>query len=141
MTDGLPSAWECTDDRTYMPRAGARERRFRLYEHESEDLRLRVGPPEETESEYPGYLLVAIPYPSLDRDTHDLELPERLRVASAFRFDQCVADAHRFMKLFNGVYDGAGTLTPALEYALPRTGTHSQVEIDVPETLEDPGTD
>ncbi|OIB55728.1 hypothetical protein [Natrialba sp. SSL1] len=113
----LPPEWAVHTARAYTPADHEREHQYRLYDHVSKDLRLKVAPASLDDSDRPGYALTVTSYP-------ELECSERQRVRTVLTFERCDELARRFMLLFSARYDGAGSLEAAREYAAVRTRSH-----------------
>ena len=115
MNADVPPDWTTEESRSYTPADGDRELAYRLFRHESGDLRVKVAPASLEGDDHPGYALTVTSYPGL-------EFSETDRVRTVLRFERCVDVAIRFMALFSARYDGPGSLEDALEYARRRTG-------------------
>ncbi|MFC6719548.1 hypothetical protein ACFQGT_13835 [Natrialbaceae archaeon GCM10025810] len=117
MDADAPPDWDEEERRTYTPAGSDREREYRIYFHESGDLRLRVAPASLDGEDHPGYRLTATTYPGL-------EFSETIAVRRVLTFGRCAQIATRFMQLFSASYDGPGSLEDALDYAHERTREH-----------------
>ncbi|WP_049896380.1 hypothetical protein [Natrialba chahannaoensis] len=113
----LPPEWAVHTARVYTPAESERERQYHLYDHSTNDLRLKVAPASLDGDDQPGYALTVTSYP-------ELECSERQRVRTVLTFERCDELARRFMLLFSARYDGAGSLERAREYAAVRTQSH-----------------
>lgn len=106
----LPSGWE----REQLPGGVAEDRRpsYVAFRHESGDVRVRIAPPND----------------DLDRTAHELtttifpstDLAETWTVREVASEDRAGELAVSLMKLFNGAYDGPGTVEEATEFAIQR---------------------
>ncbi|WP_265109288.1 hypothetical protein [Halosolutus halophilus] len=117
MDADLPPDWTIEERRTYTAANSDRELEYRIYRHESGDLRVKVAPASLDGEEHPGYTLTVTSYPGL-------EFSESNRVRTVLRFERCIRIGRQFMTLFSASYDGAGSLENALEYATDRTREH-----------------
>lgn len=117
MAVDVPPDWTVHTSRTYTPAGIERELQYRIYRHESGDLRLKVAPASLDGDEQPGYALTTTSYP-------ELEFSETHRIRVVLTFDRCAQLARDFMVLFSASYDGAGSIEAAREYATERTQTH-----------------
>ncbi|ADD05623.1 uncharacterized protein Nmag_2053 [Natrialba magadii ATCC 43099] len=113
----LPPEWAVHTARAYTPAQSERERQYRLDNHSTSDLRLKVAPASLDGDDQPGYALTVTSYP-------ELECSERHQVRTVLTFERCDELARRFMVLFSTQYDGAGSLAAAREYAAVRTRSH-----------------
>lgn len=108
--DETPPTWE----REELPGGVAAERRpdYVAYRHDTGDVRVRIAPPN----------------PDLDRETHVLtvtlfpgtELAETMELRSVSSERRATELAIRFMRLFDGVYDGPGSVEDAASFAAER---------------------
>ncbi|MFC4540624.1 hypothetical protein ACFO5R_01625 [Halosolutus amylolyticus] len=117
MDADLPPNWTIEECRTYTAASSDRELEYRIYRHESGDLRVKVAPASLDGEEHPGYALTVTSYPGL-------EFSETTRVRTVLRFERCDRIAAQFLDLFSACYDGPGSLEDALEYAADRTREH-----------------
>ncbi|ELY88351.1 hypothetical protein [Natrialba taiwanensis] len=117
MAADVPPDWTVHVSRTYTPADTDRELEYRLYRHESDDLRVKVAPASLDGDDRPGYALTATSYP-------ELEFSETHRIRTVLTFERCAELARDFMVLFSTSYDGAGSLETAREYAAERTRSH-----------------
>lgn len=117
MDADVPPDWTIEECRTYTPGHSDREMEYRIYRHESGDIRVRVAPASLDGEDHPGYRLTVTSYPGLD-------FSETIQVRTVLRFERCNGIAIQFMDLFSASYDGPGSLEDALEYAQHRTRDH-----------------
>lgn len=105
-----PADWE----REELPGGVDDDRRpsYVAFRHESGDVRVRVAPPNE----------------DLGRTAHELtttvfpgtDLSERRTVLDVASEDRAIEEAVSLMKLFNGAYDGPGSVEEAAAFAIER---------------------
>ncbi len=117
MDADVPSDWSIEESRVYTPAHSDREMEYRIYRHESGDLRVKVAPASLDGEDHPGYTLTVTSYPGLD-------FSETMPVRTVLRFERCAVIAGKFMDLFSAAYDGPGSLEDAVEYAHHRTRDH-----------------
>jgi len=117
MDADVPPDWSLAENRAYTPAHSDREMEYRIYAHESGDLRVKVAPASLDGDDHPGYTLTVTSYPGL-------EFSETIRIRTVLRFERCKRIAMQFMDLFSASYDGPGSLEDALEYAHHRTRDH-----------------
>lgn len=111
MTDvELPSGWE----REQLPGGVDEDRRpsYVAFRHESGDVRVRVAPPNDDLGRTAHELTTTI-FPGTD-------LAETRTVRQVASEDRALEEAVSLMKLFNGAYDGPGSVEAAAEFAIQR---------------------
>lgn len=108
--DETPPDWE----REELPGGVAAERRpdYVAYRHASGDVRVRIAPPNEDLGREVNVLTVTL-FPGT-------ELSETTDLRSVASERRALELATRFMRLFDGAYDGPGSVEAAAEFAAER---------------------
>lgn len=110
----IPGEWHRDERYDRLARRSGNDPKYTGFIHDSGDARVHIAFPDAESGERGAYTVFVTLFPYT-------ELSESGTVRAVTRRDRAEEIACQFMKLFEGVYDGPGTIEDAVEYALERT--------------------